>query len=113
DGIAWQLIGGEIHIARRFHIEEDSSKFLDTSNIEHAKKVADEINKSPLDFALISDLTSYVQIGDILLKHENIVGIMELKEGKVNDQIKDFIEDLEQNNQPITDIILNEKFDKK
>src|SRR5690606_17591143 len=52
-------------------------------------------------------------IGDILLKHENIVGIMELKEGKVNDQIKDFIEDLEQNNQPITDIILNEKFDKK
>jgi len=113
DGIAWQLIGGEIHIARRFHIGEDSSKFLDSSNIEHAKRVADEINRSPLDFALISDLTNFVQIGDILIKHQNIVGIMELKEGKVNDQINEFMSELEKNNQSVTDRILNEKFDEK
>ena len=113
DGIAWQMIRGEIHIARRFHIEEESSKFLDSSNIEHAKKVADVINKSPLDFALISDLTSFVQIGDILLKHENIVGIVELKVGMVNYQIKDFMNDLKKNNQLVTDEILNENFDEK
>lgn len=113
DGIAWQLIGGEIHIARRFYIEEDSSKFLDSSNIEHAKKVADKINESPLDFALISDLTNYVQIGDILVKHENYVSIMELKEGKINDQIKEFVDELERNSKSVTDEILKEKFDDK
>lgn len=113
DGIAWQIIGGQIHIARRFYIEEDSAKFLDSSNIEHAKLVADTINKSPMDFALISDLTNFVQIGDILVKHKNAVDIMELKEGKVNDQIKEFIDELENNNQSITDEVLEEKFDKK
>ena len=113
DGVAWQLISGEIHIARRFHIGEDSSKFLDSSNIEHAKRVVDEINKSPLDFALISDLTSFVQIGDVLIRHNNLVGIMELKEGKVNDQIKDFFDELKQNNTAITDDLINNKFDKK
>jgi len=113
DGIAWQLISGEIHIARRFHIGEDSSKFLDSSNIEHAKRVVDEINKSPLDFALISDLTSFVQIGDVLIRHNHLIGIMELKEGKVNDQIKDFFDDLKKNNTAITDDLINNKFDKK
>lgn len=113
DGIAWQLISGEIHIARRFHIGEDSSKFLDSSNIEHAKRVADEINQSPLDFALISDLTSFVQIGDVLIRHNNLIGIMELKEGKVNDQIKDFFDDLKKNNTVVTDDLINNKFDKK
>src|SRR5690606_32039322 len=34
DGIAWQLVQGEIHIARRFHIGENTSKFLDSSNID-------------------------------------------------------------------------------
>lgn len=113
DGIAWQLIGGEIHIARRFYIEEDSAKFLDSSNIVHAKKIADAINESPLDFALISDLTNYVQIGDILVKHKNFVGIMELKEGEINDQIKEFVDELEKNNKSVTDEILKEKFDDK
>jgi len=113
DGIAWLLIGGEIHIARRLHIGENSSKLLASSNIEHAKKVANEINKSPLDFALISDLTSFVQIGDLLIKHRNSVDIMELKEGDINDQIKEFIDKLEKNNKPVTDEVLSEKFDKK
>ena len=113
DGIAWQLISGEIHIARRFHIGENSSKFLDSSNIEHAKKVVDEINKSPLDFALISDLTSFVQIGDVLIKNKNLVGIMELKEGKVNDQIKDFFDELKQNDTAVTEDLINNKFDEK
>lgn len=113
DGIAWQIIGGEIHIARRFHIGDNSSKFLDSSNIEHAIKVVNKINKSPLDFALISDLTNFVQIGDIIAKHNGSIGIMELKEGKVNDQIKEFLEQLKQTNQQVTDKILNDKFDKK
>lgn len=113
DGIAWQLIGGQIHIARRFHIQEKSSKYLDSSNIEHAIQTSEEINKNPNDFALISDLTSFVQIGDLLIRHDKIIGIMELKEGKVNDQIKEFFENLEKAGRVVSDDELKEKFDKK
>jgi len=113
DGIAWQLIGGQIHIARRFHIQEKSSKYLDSSNIEHAIQTAEEINKNPNDFALISDLTSFVQIGDLLVRHDKIIGIMELKEGKINDQIKEFLDNLENAGKTVSDNELKEKFDDK
>ena len=113
DGIAWQLIGGQIHIARRLHIQEKSSKFLDASNIEHAIQTAEEINKDPNDFALISDLTSFVQIGDLLIRHDKIIGIMELKEGKVNDQIKEFFGNLENAGRTVSDEELKENFDDK
>lgn len=110
DGIAWQLIGGQIHIARRFNIQEKSSKYLDSSNIEHAIQISEEINKKPNDFALISDLTNFVQIGDLLIRSDKTIGIMELKEGKVNDQIKEFLENAERE---VSDDELKEKFDEK
>lgn len=113
DSIAWQLIGGQIHIARRFHIQEKSSKYLDSSNIEHAIQVAEEININPLDFALISDLTSFVQIGDLLVQHGQIIGIMELKEGKVNDQIKEFFANFEKTGRVVSEENLKEKFDEE
>lgn len=113
DGIAWQLIGRQIHIARRFHIQEKSFKYLDSSNIEHAIQTAEEINKNPNDFALISDLTSFVQIGDLMIRHDKIIGIMELKEGKVNDQINEFFGNIEKAGITVSDDELKEKFDEK
>lgn len=94
DGIAWHLLHTEIHVARRFHIGQNSAKQLQHSNIEHAIRKADEINKDPMAFALISDLTSFIQIGDLLIRRNKHVGIMELKEGKVNEQIKEFFDAL-------------------
>lgn len=112
DGIAWQMLGGQIHLARRFHIQEKSSKFLDSSNLSHALKVADEINKIPEDFALLSDLTSFIQIGDLLVRHGKITAVMELKEGKVNDLVREFIDTIDRSGNRITDEDLKEKFDK-
>jgi hypothetical protein len=111
DGIAWQMLGGQIHLARRFHIQEKSSKFLDSSNLSHAIAVADELNKNPNDFALLSDLTSFIQIGDLLVRHGKITAVMELKEGKVNDLIRDFLNSVEKEGKDITDEELKEKFD--
>ncbi len=111
DGIAWQLIGGEIHIARRFHIGEKAMNFLDSSNLKHAIEVSDQINEKPLNFALLSDLTSYIQIGDLLIKSGNKLGIMELKEGKVNDQINDFFRKMESEDREINEEQLEEVFD--
>lgn len=111
DGIAWQIIGGQIHIARRFHIRQDANKFLDSSNLEHTIEIADSINKNPNDFALISDLTGFIQIGDLLIKKDGKVGIMELKEGKVNDSIRDFFEAMEHKGEIFNEDTLVKQFD--
>lgn len=86
DGIAWQLLGGQVSSMRRFYTG-DTKKELSSSNIKHAKSVADGINKSPEKFALISDITHSIQVGDLLIIDRNKVGVMELKEGKVNDKL--------------------------
>ncbi len=111
DGIAWLLIGGQIHIVRRLYIQEKSSKYLDSSNIEHAIKVAEKINENPNDFALISDLTGFIQIGDLLVRHNNFIEIIELKEGKINHEIKQFFESIEKTEKKITEEDLEKKFD--
>ncbi|GEP52801.1 hypothetical protein FNO01nite_34730 [Flavobacterium noncentrifugens] len=103
DGIAWQLIGGEIHVSRRLYIGE-STKTLDSSNLDHAIKVANEINKSPENFALLSDLTHFVQIGDLLVRTDKNVGIMELKEGAVNEKIADLIKKMHDPEFPIEEL---------
>lgn len=111
DGIAWQLISGQIHIARRLYIKE-SSKYLDSSNIKHAISVAKQINEKAENFALLSDITNFVQIGDLLIRHDNKVGIMELKEGKVNDLIADFFEKIEKDKPNTEAAEILEKMDK-
>lgn len=113
DGIAWQLIGSQIHVARRLYMEQDTAKYLDSSNIEHAIEVANVINKNPKDFALISDLTSFVQIGDLLVKHDNKIGIMELKEGYVNNLIDDFFKSIQENKEFERKEEFKEKLNKK
>jgi len=113
DGIAWQILGGQIHIARQFHIGEDSSKFLDSSNIESAKKVADQINENPMDFALISDLTGFIQIGDLLVRRNKSLQILELKEGKMNEVVSEFLDDLEKTGRELDADSLKETFDEK
>lgn len=86
DGIAWQLLGGQVSTMRRFYTG-DTKKELSSSNIKHAKSVADDINKSPEKFALISDITHSIQVGDLLIIDRHTVGVMELKEGKVNNKL--------------------------
>jgi hypothetical protein len=95
DGIAWQMIGGEIHIARRLYLGEREIKKLKSSNIKMSQEVAALINLNPQDFALINDITSYVQIGDLLVKRRDRIAIMELKEGKVNEQVSAFIRNMD------------------
>jgi len=113
DGIAWQLIGGEIHIAKRFYLQEKGQKRLKESNIDHAIKVAKEINKDPNNFALISDITNFIQIGDLLVVSEGTIGIMELKQGKVNKQITEFLARLKKDKKKIEDVNIKQKFDKR
>ncbi|MCX2585935.1 hypothetical protein [Pedobacter sp. MR22-3] len=101
DGIVIELLGHQVHIAKRLHIGEKSNKQLEHSNLSHAIKVTDQLNENPGTFALLSDLTSYVQIGDLLVSDEEKgLYISELKEGKSNKRIREFIDTTLQNGFP-------------
>ncbi|MCU7550426.1 hypothetical protein OCK74_14995 [Chitinophagaceae bacterium LB-8] len=87
DYIAWQMIHGQLYISRRLYKGVEGDKILKYSNIKSVEAVADKINERELDFALITDITSYVQIGDLLCTIDNQVVLGEVKEGKRNLEI--------------------------
>jgi hypothetical protein len=87
DTIAWQLLQGQLYISRRLYQEVEGDKILKDSNIESAVAAVEEINKKGSNFALISDLTGYIQSGDLLCLMDKKIVIVELKEGKKNNEI--------------------------
>ncbi|HWB95004.1 MAG TPA: hypothetical protein VG605_24280 [Puia sp.] len=94
DGIVWQITGGQLYISRQLYKEVEDTKILSSSNVESVLKVAARINDNPRDFALLTDLTSYVQIGDLLVVQHGIVSVAEVKEGEKNIKNIEIIEEL-------------------
>ena len=95
DFIAWQFLGQQYYKVRRFYDmskKYNSRPTLSMSNIESVKSAVDYYHSlSPLNFALISDLTSFIDIGDILLMDNSQVIPIEVKEGQKNKEIFDFL----------------------
>lgn len=95
DFIAWQLLDGEYHKIRRFYNSTDKNNSRPTLSNSNIESVVNAINYyhelDELNFALISDLTSFIDIGDILLMEGNQVIPLEVKEGKTNEEIFKFI----------------------
>ncbi|MEH6940019.1 hypothetical protein V7056_19570, partial [Bacillus sp. JJ664] len=95
DSIAWQLLGNDITIVRRLYKQIPSVEIFN-SNLNHDLEVVENIfNSDNSIFPLINDITSFIQIGDLLVceyKNQKI-GLLELKEGKVNEDIERIIDD--------------------
>jgi len=93
DSIAWQFLGGQLCHARRLykgHLQPN----LQQSNFESVVAVASAIVESNKDaMPLLSDLTTFVQVGDILSLDPDAssLSIIEVKEGEVNEKIYEFI----------------------
>jgi len=86
DSIAWQILR-ENHIVRRF-CTSDKLQTIQPSNLKREKKFVDSYNESnPLSFALLSDITSFIQIGDALIfNYEGYaIAVVELKDGEINE----------------------------
>lgn len=111
DGIAWHILKGDLHVMRRYYIQDRTTKYLDSSNLNHAVESAAKINENPLSFALLTDITNSIQIGDLLISEDNNIRIEELKEGKVNEKLNVIIDEIE-NTKLETDTIENQGFDK-
>jgi hypothetical protein len=85
DSIAWHIIGGQNYIARRLCLLSESRPSLESSNLSSVIQVVSDYNKEdPLNFALLSDITSFIQIGDVLLVSPTGLKIIEVKEGQKN-----------------------------
>lgn len=92
DAMVWQLIGQQLCHARRFY-KEQAPVNLKESNFESVVFCAEErARQNPGSISIISDLTSFVQVGDLLtMNSEGRITIAEVKEGKKNHEIMDFM----------------------
>jgi hypothetical protein len=90
--MVWQLIGQQLCHARRFYKEQPPVN-LKESNFESVVFCSEEqAKRDPGSITVISDLTSFVQVGDLLtMNSEGRVTIVEVKEGKKNHEIMDFM----------------------
>lgn len=88
DSIAWTLLGFDMSDVRRLYGGEELIDITD-SNIESCIQYSEDVfSRNPLEFALISDLTSFVQAGDILhYEYGKQLSIVELKSGKTNEKV--------------------------
>lgn len=95
DAIAWQLLGNQLAHARRF-FKAIPQPDLYNSNFKSVVFAAKEsLKNKPNTVSLISDLTSFIQIGDLLecdpIKEKGLT-IVEVKEGEMNAKIGDFMD---------------------
>ncbi|TNI73569.1 hypothetical protein CF109_10240 [Aeromonas veronii] len=93
DAIAWQLLGNQLAYARRF-FKAIPQPDLYNSNFKSVVFAAKEsLKDKPNTVSLISDLTSFIQIGDLLECDPNKgLKIIEVKEGEMNAKIGDFMD---------------------
>lgn len=88
DTIAWQMLGSQLCFARRLYREQRQPSLTD-SNLQSVIKAARHYReRNPDSMPLISDLTTFVQIGDILAAAPyGGLSILEVKEGQKNHEI--------------------------
>lgn len=92
DSIAWQIIRGQHHIARRLFANEQQPTLLG-NNLESLRDYIKYYKKeNPSGFCLISDITSFVQTGDLVCISEGGIQIVELKTGSVNEKIMQILD---------------------
>lgn len=108
DTIVWQMINGQLYIARQLYQEVEGEKILKQSNLESIKAVVEQINANETDFALIADLTGYIQTGDLLCNIGGRLVLSEVKEGSRNHEILEILAEVQTNNIPPGDV--QEKF---
>lgn len=98
DGIACTMMHGKTHFMRRMVVSETMSK-IDFLRVSEYLKRAKELNaESRQTFALVTDLTSFVQLGDILRidgrRFPPTLSLIELKSGRVNSKLLEIIDDI-------------------
>ena len=116
DTIAWSVWGEKQHILRRL-ILNTNIKPIDIRVLKNALHISQEMHtKNRLSFALLNDLTTFIQVGDLSykdFKSKVMPSLVELKEGKVNEIISSIIDDYEPIEPNLEKIKNNPKLEKR
>lgn len=114
DSIAWQILKYDLTVMRRLYQGHELIDITD-SNLESELRYIDKyLEENPTGFVLISDLTSFVQVGDVVnLSLQKGIQIIELKEGKKNGEIFQIIDTLKEIDCPYYLKTTLENMDKK
>lgn len=92
DALVWSVFGFEGHRVRRLCHRRDRP-LLSYANPASIRRFLDQLNSDRLTFALWTDSTSCVDVGDVISRSFSggPTGIFEVKEGSVNNTILDLI----------------------
>ncbi|WP_370398572.1 hypothetical protein, partial [Tenacibaculum dicentrarchi] len=113
DFIAWQVFKKDYYKARRFFSGDRNRPDLLNTNLKSVITVAEQYHKDDdKNFALISDLTSFIDIGDILLIQDEKIVIIECKQGEIQKKVNDFIKLASKKDFDITKIDYSDKNNK-
>jgi len=114
DFIVWQVVKGNHHHIRAMYSGSKARPSILNSNIESVITLVNEHHKSdPTCFALISDLTSFLDIGDVLLIKKDKFILIEVKQGAVQKKVFEFIDSVSNENFQVEEYNysgLNDKF---
>ena len=93
DAIGWQLFKSELAYVKRYFMAQKRPA-LHESNIESVLLAVKQCHEQyPDSIALISDLTSFIQSGDIYhAKRNGGIGLYKVKEGKTNQDVLAILE---------------------
>lgn len=111
--IAWQQFNGKREILARFYTEEKGNNQLTGTGFEAILLAANRINEDPKKFALITDLTNNIQIGDLLVITPEGHEVVEIKTGEKNEAARRVMDFYEVNKIELTEERLSKSFDKK
>jgi len=93
DSIAWTLLKHDSTKVKRLYLNNPQIEIYN-SNLSHELQIIEDLFETDkLNFALLTDITSFIQIADLLImdNETKMVGFAELKEGKINQDISNTI----------------------
>lgn len=91
NSLVWMIFGGKREIIARYCLEEGGTKSLEGQGFEAVVSAAQIINRDPLKFALIADLPTNMQVGDLIVRTVKSLEIVEVKTGNKNKSALDLL----------------------
>lgn len=85
NSIPWAMLGFTDYIPKRFW--RNSSDNINRKTLAENFLVIDELNKDPNKMAIMNDLSTFLQVGDMVLLENGYITIGEIKTGKRNHEL--------------------------
>lgn len=111
--IAWQIFNGKREVIARLYTGEKGRKETEGKGFDAILQAAEDINQHVDRFALISDLTNNIQIGDLLVIRPDRLEIVEIKIGEKNEEAFRVLNFYKVNNLKLSKGWLERSFDPK